>query len=58
MSSSQFDNAVKNQHDKSLNAIIQIMTKTITNMFCSLTLFSYTKLTFQKKLQPWKIGTY
>ena len=47
MSSSQFANTEKNQHVKSLNNIIQIMIKTITNMFCSLTFFSYTNLTFQ-----------
>ena len=38
MTSSQFDNTVKNQHDKSLNTIILIMTKTVNY---KLVLFSH-----------------
>ena len=41
MTSSQFDNTVKNHHDKSLNTIILIMTKTVNYKLVLFSLFLF-----------------
>ena len=53
MSSSQFDNTVKNHYDKSLNAIIQIMTKTVNYKLVLFSHFLFLHLPFRFSQGRW-----